>query len=916
MFSTKANTTTKDNIANVFGAKTLPALVPLELQLELQPTTSVVLTNIHTENISRNVKIVGHISRPVFGEGRQTPDRQMFFVNSRPCGLPQISKAFNEVYKSFNVTQSPFIFANLLMDTNSYDVNVSPDKRTILLHDQIQLLESIKEALMNMFEAQDQTVPQSQLAVKKLPAFRPLSFDREASGDADIGVNLHSRIQRTPLIVPSSDLTVDSSTSQEPTSHDGLPPDLISRFAARNHELRRSASHQDKSAQNGNNNPSSKAKQNLAGVADQTTSKSEVGANIPSGQSFDSIANDDDEVEEITLPALPKPVQDFNARLASQQAKSAHKTTDAMDSNFQHHSLSDEDIPSISPSPRKVTMSVVDSAYERSRPKRSMIETATITVGDRTTTAIIGSSSHSMKRRRVEKTQLGRTNSHRTESSQFALKMRAFTGPGSQVQASEPDNEDGSGADEEKSDAEEDDSKAVSQPDTITSSADGVESDVDDQDDDGKIQEPDEESDDEYVDEAEKKKIEEARVNQLIAEAEAAAAQPTEANQKRAANLLKSQMHKESTLNLVRFIRTSSAEIEEEADQLNIQIRAYTWHRRASQSILTNPLSTNTTPEERLSLTIARSDFASMSIIGQFNLGFILATRASSTTNNLQASPSSTDLFIIDQHASDEIYNFTRLSKTTSLTPQPLVHPHPLSLTAIEEETILSHTATLSKNGFHISLDDSGDLPVGSRCKLLTLPTSRDTVFDTRDLEELIALLGENGGTSAAGGEVARPTRVRRMLAMRACRSSIMVGKTLTAKGMAEVVRHMGEIERPWNCPHGRPTMRHLAGLGEWEGWLEGRGLVGDEGGTSVGESTDWKGFVARARDSGLLDDVVGGAGAGVEEDANANADDKDKDDSVDGGRQPPSSESDSNLQGQLDDGAEEDEAGREESAE
>lgn len=63
------------------------------------------------------VKIVGHISRPVVGEGRNAPDRQMFFVNGRPCVLPQIAKAINEVYKGFNVTQSPFIFADIQLDT-------------------------------------------------------------------------------------------------------------------------------------------------------------------------------------------------------------------------------------------------------------------------------------------------------------------------------------------------------------------------------------------------------------------------------------------------------------------------------------------------------------------------------------------------------------------------------------------------------------------------------------------------------------------------------------------------------------------------------------------------------------------------------------------------------------------------------
>lgn len=27
----------------------------------------------------------------------------------------------------------------------------------------------------------------------------------------------------------------------------------------------------------------------------------------------------------------------------------------------------------------------------------------------------------------------------------------------------------------------------------------------------------------------------------------------------------------------------------------------------------------------------------------------------------------------------------------------------------------------------------------------------------------------------------------------------------------------MGEIDQPWNCPHGRPTMRHLLSLDQFK---------------------------------------------------------------------------------------------------
>lgn len=122
---------------------------------------------------------------------------------------------------------------------------------------------------------------------------------------------------------------------------------------------------------------------------------------------------------------------------------------------------------------------------------------------------------------------------------------------------------------------------------------------------------------------------------------------------------------------------------------------------------------------------------------------------------------------------------------------------------------------------------------------------SREVVFDAKDLEELIALLNEGAGVHA------RPSKVRKMFAMRACRISIMVGKALTQQHMQKVVRHMGEIDKPWNCPHGRPTMRHLYGMDQWSGWKEGDGIQG------LGEktrTTDWEAYVEKGKKkSGVL---------------------------------------------------------------
>ncbi|ODA78523.1 hypothetical protein RJ55_05904 [Drechmeria coniospora] len=145
LFSTKGNATTRDNITNIFGTKTMSALVELDLKLELQPSAAGhgLAVPVTQGAVSKLVRILGHVSRPSAGDGRQTPDKQMFFINGRPCALPQFAKAFNEVYRSFNHTQSPFIFADIQLDTHMYDVNVSPDKRSIFLHDQGRLLDNL-----------------------------------------------------------------------------------------------------------------------------------------------------------------------------------------------------------------------------------------------------------------------------------------------------------------------------------------------------------------------------------------------------------------------------------------------------------------------------------------------------------------------------------------------------------------------------------------------------------------------------------------------------------------------------------------------------------------------------------------------------------------------------------------------------
>ncbi|XP_047465112.1 mismatch repair endonuclease PMS2 [Mugil cephalus] len=200
----------------------------------------------------------------------------------------------------------------------------------------------------------------------------------------------------------------------------------------------------------------------------------------------------------------------------------------------------------------------------------------------------------------------------------------------------------------------------------------------------------------------------------------------------------------------------------------------------------------NQSAEEELKKEISKEMFKEMEIIGQFNLGFIITKLK-------------TDIFMIDQHATDEKYNFEMLQQHTVLQGQKLIVPQKLHLTAISENVLMENIEIFRKNGFEFLIDDEAQ--VMERVKLVSLPTSKNWTFGPADIEELIFMLSDSPGV------MCRPSRVRQMFASRACRKSVMIGTALSVSEMKKLVVHMGEIEHPWNCPHGRPTMRHLANL-------------------------------------------------------------------------------------------------------
>ncbi|KAH8370542.1 hypothetical protein KR093_003986, partial [Drosophila rubida] len=191
-----------------------------------------------------------------------------------------------------------------------------------------------------------------------------------------------------------------------------------------------------------------------------------------------------------------------------------------------------------------------------------------------------------------------------------------------------------------------------------------------------------------------------------------------------------------------------------------------------------NP-SQNQNAEAELQKEITKADFARMQIIGQFNLGFIIVKLDD-------------DLFIVDQHAADEKYNFETLQRNTQLEHQRLTVPQTLELTAVNEMVLLDHLPVFEKNGFRFEINVQA--PATKKVRLLGKPFSKNWEFGKEDIDELIFMLQD-----APEGTICRPSRIRAMFASRACRKSVMIGKALSrGTTMRRLITQMGEIEQPW----------------------------------------------------------------------------------------------------------------------
>ena len=135
VLNTQGGGSLRHSVATVFGHKTVSAMLEV------------------SENLGEGcgVQMVGMVSKASPGCGRGAGDRQFFFVNGRPVDLPKAARVCNETYRQYNQTTSgtpfPCVVLDLRLPTDAYDVNVTPDKRKVLLHGESKVLAGFRAAL-------------------------------------------------------------------------------------------------------------------------------------------------------------------------------------------------------------------------------------------------------------------------------------------------------------------------------------------------------------------------------------------------------------------------------------------------------------------------------------------------------------------------------------------------------------------------------------------------------------------------------------------------------------------------------------------------------------------------------------------------------------------------------------------------
>ena len=138
---------------------------------------------------------------------------------------------------------------------------------------------------------------------------------------------------------------------------------------------------------------------------------------------------------------------------------------------------------------------------------------------------------------------------------------------------------------------------------------------------------------------------------------------------------------------------------------------------------------------------------------------------------------------------------------------KPLLVPEIINLSKADKEIVISKTEELKKIG--IVVEDFGQDSI----QVVEIPEEIKK-FNTSDYIEKIIQDDENEIPAIESYSVNNGVTLSKesyyLIATTACHGSIRAGQRLTQDEMITIVKNLDKLEKPYNCPHGRPTMWRL----------------------------------------------------------------------------------------------------------
>lgn len=168
-------------------------------------------------------------------------------------------------------------------------------------------------------------------------------------------------------------------------------------------------------------------------------------------------------------------------------------------------------------------------------------------------------------------------------------------------------------------------------------------------------------------------------------------------------------------------------------------------------------------------------------ILGQVNRLYIIAEGVNG-------------MLIIDQHAAQERVYFERYMRqydARDVIRQRLMKPLIMEVQKHELDSLMENKGLLDSMGFEVSLYGKNTIRISQ------VPD----VFGVMDEELVKDIVNELGASKAVD------MRVEERVARMSCRKAIKAGDLLSLPQMEKLVASLEDCEKPYACPHGRPTI-------------------------------------------------------------------------------------------------------------